>query len=121
MAPDVEQILATATLVTELTGASASAMSLYLTATSGYLLVAYLRGKELTVLQTAIITTLFVFFVATNTVAAVSYMQNAFYFGSTYGEGRVPSWGAGTVGTILSLGILASIKFMWDVRHPKTE
>jgi hypothetical protein len=121
MAPDVEQILATASLVTELMGGSASAMSLYLTATSGYLLVAYLRGKELTVLQAAIISTLFVFFATTNTLAAVGYMQSAFYFGSTYGEGRAPSWGAGVMGTLLSLGILASIKFMWDVRHPKTQ
>jgi hypothetical protein len=121
MAPDVEQILATASLVTELMGATSSAMSLYLTATSGYLLVAYLRGKELTVLQAAIITTLFVFFTTTNTLAAVGFMQGAFFFGSTYGEGRAPSWGAGVMGALLSLGILASIKFMWDVRHAKTE
>ena len=121
MTGDVEQILAAATLVTELFSGAASAMSLYLTVTSGYLLVAYLVGKELTLPQTAIITTLFIFFTSANTVATVSYMSNAYYYGHTYGNGRAPFWEAPATGMILSLGILASIKFMWDVRHPKTE
>lgn len=51
MNADVEQILATAQLVTELFGQATDAMNLYLTVTSGYLLVAYLVGKELTWLQ----------------------------------------------------------------------
>ena len=118
---DVEQIIATATLVTELFSGASSAMSLYLTVTSGYLLVAYLVGRELTLPQTLIITTLFAFFTSANTVATVSYMSNAYYYGHTYGAGRAPVWAAPVVGVILSLGVLASIKFMWDVRHPKSE
>lgn len=118
---DIEQLLATATLVTELTDAASSAMSLYLTVVSGYLLVAYLIGKNLTFLQTTIITTLFLFFCTTNTISTVTLMQTAYYFGHTYGEGRFPSWAAAVVGIILSGGILAAIKFMWDVRHPKPD
>jgi hypothetical protein len=121
MAPDVEQALATATLVTHLMGGASSAMSLYLTANSGYMFVAYLRGKELMVLQVVIITTLFVFFVSANTIATASYMHNAVYYRNTYGLGRVPSWGGGVMSTIQGLGILASVKFMWDIRHPKAK
>jgi hypothetical protein len=121
MTHDVDQILATATLVTELLGGASSAMSLYLTVLSGYLLVAYLAGKQLSFLQTTIVTVLFMFFTTTNTIATVSYTQSAYYFGHTYGEGRVPSWGAPVIGVLLFFGIMAAVKFMWDVRHPKTE
>jgi hypothetical protein len=96
-------------------------MSLYLTVSSGYLLVAYLVGKELSFLQTTIITTLFMFFTITNTVATVLYMQSAYYFSHTYGAGRLPGWTASVTGILLAAGILAAVKFMWDVRHPKKE
>ena len=119
MTNDVEQILTTAALVTELVGNASSAMALYLTVTSGYLLVAYLVGKELTFLQTIIISTLFIFFTSLNTVATISFMENAYFFGSTYGIGRMPGWAPNVVGVCLFSGILAAVKFMWDVRHPK--
>lgn len=121
MTADVEQILAAATVATEILAAAGSAMSLYLTVISGYLLVAYIAGKELTFLQTTIITVLFGFFAGLNTIATMSYMESAHYFGSTYGAGRSPAWAAPAVGTVLFLGILAALKFMWDVRHPKTK
>jgi hypothetical protein len=121
MNSEVEQVLATATLVTELLNAASGAMSLYLTVISGYLLVAYLVGKDLTLLQTTIITTLFIFFCSTNTLATMSYMQNAYYFGQTYGAGRAQEWWAPLSGTLLALGVFAALKFMWDVRHPRTK
>ena len=121
MTGDLEQLLATATVVSELLAGATSAMSLYLTVVSGYLLVAYLAGKELSSLQTTIVTTLFMFFTITNTVATVLYMQNAYYFSHTYGAGRLPGWVALTTGVLLAGGILAAVKFMWDVRHPKKE
>ena len=46
MDADTEQVLATAQLVVEQYSAANGAMTLYLTATSGYLLVAYLVGKD---------------------------------------------------------------------------
>jgi hypothetical protein len=121
MDADVEQILAVAELTTELLGNAGSAMGLYITITSGYLLVAYLAGKYLTRLQTVIISVLFIVLATFNTIAVVSYFENAFYFGHTYGAGRVPYWPVYGMGTLFSLGILACLKFMWDVRHPKTE
>lgn len=46
MTADVEQILAAATVATEILAAAGSAMSLYLTVISGYLLVAYIAVKS---------------------------------------------------------------------------
>ena len=121
MTDDVEQILATANVVSDLLAGSTSAMSLYLTVMSGYLLVAYLVGKELSFLQTTIITTLFVSFSIFNTVVMVSYLQTAYFYGHTYGLARLPGWATEVSAIMLAGGILAAVKFMWDARHPKKE
>jgi hypothetical protein len=121
MDTDVEQIIAVAQLTTELVAGGANAMNIYLTATSGYLLVAYLAGKNLTRMQTLIITVLYAVFASFNTIAILSHFNNAFYFGHTYGAGLVPRWPIYGIGILFPLGILASLKFMWDVRHPKDE
>ncbi len=121
MDPEIEQVLAATEIVVEQLGGANGAMTLYLTVTSGYLLVAYLAGNELTRLQATIITCLYGVFAATNTVAVVSFFNAAIHYGHTYGTGRMPFWPPYIVGTMFSLGILASLKFMWDVRHPKTE
>ena len=121
MDADVDQIIAAAELSVEILGNAGSAMGLYVTVTSGYLLVAYLAGKNLTRLQAVIISTLYVSFAAFNTIAVASYFQSAVYFGHTYGAGRTPHWPVYVVATLFPLGILACLKFMWDVRHPRTE
>ena len=121
MDADVEQIIAVAELTTEILGNAGSAMGLYVTVSSGYLLVAYLAGKDLTRMQAVIITVLYVTFATFNTIAVVSYFQTAFYFGHTYGAGLAPYWPVYGLGSLFALGILACLKFMWDVRHPKAE
>jgi len=118
---EIEQTIATAQLVTELLGQAQSSMSLYLTITSGYLLVAYLAGKNLTRLQAAIVTVLYAFFAIATITAVVDYYATAAHFGHTYGEGRAPLWGGSLMGAILCCGVIACLKFMWDVRHPKPE
>ena len=121
MDADTEQVIAVGQLVVEQLGGAQGAMTIYLTGTSGFLLVAYLVGKELTRSQVVIINCLYATFASFGTLAAVSFFQAAFHFGHTYGAGMVPRWPAYSVGTLFTLGILASLKFMWDVRHPKTE
>jgi hypothetical protein len=54
-------------------------------------------------------------------VEVALFYEGAFYFGDTYGAGRAPYWPIYIVAILLSLGILACLKFMWDVRHPKIE
>ena len=76
MDAETEQAIAVAQLVVEQLGGANGAMTLYLTVTSGYLLVAYLAGKELTRLQVAIITRLYVVFATTNTMAMVISATN---------------------------------------------
>ena len=119
MDANVEQVIAVATLTTEILGQAGEAMNTYLVGVSGYLLVAYFIGKDLSPLQAMIITVLFVTFCAGNTFAVYQYFESAVHFGHTYGEGRAPKMAGEYVASIFSLGILASLKFMWDVRHPK--
>jgi uncharacterized protein YqgC (DUF456 family) len=119
MTKGIEQILETAILVTELSALSASYTALYLTFLFGYLIVAYIQGKQLRRSQAAIITALFVFWSLINTYASFFAMNSAYYFAHTYGAGRLPEWGALAVATLQGLGALAALKFMWDVRHPK--
>ncbi|MEP5624734.1 MAG: hypothetical protein ABJP82_19345 [Hyphomicrobiales bacterium] len=121
MDAETEQMIAVAQLVIEQIGGAQNAMTLYLTATSGYLLVAYLAGKELTRSQVVIISTLYATFASFATVAAVSFFRSALYFGNTYGAGMMQSWPSYSVGILFSLGILASLKFMRDIRHPVSE
>jgi len=121
MDANVEQIIAVGQLTTEILGQAQSAMNLYLSAVSGYLLVAYFLGADLTRLQTTIITVLFIFFGIANTYAVMSYFDSAAFFGHTYGAGRAPLWAGPSTGVLFAGGILASLKFMWDVRHSKKE
>ena len=106
-------------LVTELMGQGQVSLGLYLTVTSGYLLVAYLVGNDLTRLQVFIVTVLFAVVAGLNTLAAAAFWESAAHFGHTYGEGRASTWAWKAVAFVLGAGIFASLKFMWDVRHPK--
>ena len=121
MDADVEQAIAVAQLSTELLGQAQGSLNLYLSTVSGYLLVAYFIGKDLTRIQCMIITVLFAVFAGLNLFATWNYFENAAYFGHTYGQARTFTWAAPVTIPVLVLGILASFKFMWDVRHPKTE
>ena len=121
MDANVEQVIAVATLTTEILGQAQEAINIYLVGVSGYLLVAYFIGKDLSPLQAMIITVLFFTFSAGTTIAMYQYFESAVHFGHTYGEGRAPTMAGAYIALIFSLGILASLKFMWDVRHPKTD
>ena len=121
MDDNVEQIIEVAQLVADLTNSAHESLTLYVSVTSGYLLVAYLVGKDLSRLQVFIVTVLYAVFAAFNTLSATNYFYHAHYFGHTYGQGRAPEWPIYGLGILLSLGVLASLKFMWDVRHPKPD
>lgn len=116
---DVEQILATAEVVNTNLGNAGDAMTTFISVVGGYLLVAYLAGKNLTKAQTILISALFIVFSVFTISAIVMYFQSAFYFGHSYGAGRVPEWPSYGLGIIFSIGMFACLKFMWDVRHPK--
>jgi len=91
----------------------------------GYLMVAYFIGAKLTRVQVGIFTTLYLFW-----VVRLGVVLNIVLISSqmTIGEMRKispdlilhdpPVWGPYA---ILALLTLASLYFMWSVRHPKTE
>ena len=104
--------------------------TLYLTIVSGYLLVAYLLGAKLSRVQALIVSMLFVvgaslqvWALITQEVAMEGYLAakaelsplNAF-------EQAVATGNAGTIiASIMVLGVIASLYFMWTIRYPRTK
>jgi hypothetical protein len=108
-------------------GNSQSGLGLYLSIISGYLIIAYLVGAKLTRVQASIVTTLFAF--ASVSVSlwfaawwgrALEFAMEAKQLNPSRQVDNSPE--AIMVFTLmLWLGIVASLYFMWSVRHPKTE
>ena len=104
------------------------ALLLYLTVSSGYLVVAYIVGRELTRSQTLFISGLFLVF-------ALYALWGVGQYWSSGDEARIAleELGADTIDlnylglnpAVIAvpmgvLGIFGSLKFMWDIRHRDT-
>jgi len=102
-------------------------ITVYLTTLSAYLVTAYVVGASLTKSQAFIINSCFVTFSGLFTFATTGSANRCLDF---YAEVQAINpkrefaltpevlW-LGTA--ILLMGIFVGLKFMWDVRHPKTE
>jgi hypothetical protein len=113
------------TLIVEYNVAMLSTFALYLTLISGFLVVAYLVGEKLTSWQAAIVTAGFTISASFFTFAVFGYGTRAVFLigksSSEYQSIVMTSYPAlGVMLSIFVLGIFASLKFMWDVRHPKS-
>ena len=105
---------------------AATYIAMLLTLISGYLVVAYLVGTKLSGQQILLVNGLFLlsaFWMAFPTFAA--YERASFLLSLTSEVYRSPRsagihLGPGASVVIFSGAILASLKFMWDVRHPKS-
>jgi len=106
------------------------AVALYMTIVSGYLLVAYLAGSNLTRVQTTIISTLFVFGAGLQIWGLISYqIANEEYLAAkamisplTPYQQTLASQDAGfIISSILGAGVFASLYFMWSVRRPNID
>jgi hypothetical protein len=103
-----------------------STLMAYFSVLSAYLLVAYLSGPRLTRFQTAVVTGLYLVMQMFMVWGATSYFAQ----GRSFFE-QAKSVVAGDsiqfvkphqlALILLSVGVVAGLKFMWDVRHPKTE
>jgi hypothetical protein len=105
------------------TAALTSLMSLV----SGYLIVAYLAGSRLTRVQAMIVTGLLLWFagiaifqvsINLRSLGEFSEIDHA-KFG---GQADALRWSIYSRWIVVSgciAGLLASVKFMWDIRHPK--
>jgi len=108
----------------------AVSFTLFLTLASGYLIVAHLAGARLSRLQTIIVSVLFVAGATLQTWAIQQYQlairelldAKEKISPLTAFQADVASSSATDVFAVLmSLGIIASLWFMWSVRHPKTK
>jgi len=113
-------------LVVEFNVAGMTAMTLYITVMSGYLFVAYMIGIKLTRLQCAIITGLFLWFSVFVTLGTVGYFARATQLKGLFSDFTpsgitMDNWVTYSSSGLEIVGIFAALKFMWDVRHPKTE
>ena len=107
-------------------GNSLSAYGIFLTLVTAYLATAYLVGRKLTGSQVSILTTLFVivaslagFSVAAYTNAGTDMIIRA--FPESRGGLLGPRlWLTPVVMMVNVFTVIMCLKFMWDVRHPKT-
>ena len=107
-------------------GNSLSAYGIFLSLVTAYLATAYLVGKKLTGTQVGILTALFVivaslvgFSVAAYTNAGTEMIIRA--FPESRGELLAPKpWLTPVIMMVNVFTVTVCLKFMWDVRHPKT-
>ena len=104
-----------------------STLSLYMTVTSAYLIVAFLAGVRLTRSQISIISALYIFIsvITTLTFYGLAIRATHYAYKLEALDTGAPIY-ANDIGPVvlaitLAGGILASLKFMWDARHLKTE
>ena len=110
-----------------LSESAGNAVTLYLTTISAYLLVAYFVGASLDRLQTIIISVLFVVFALSFVAAIQTALGNMVSIGNELEEIR-PDWiryASKPFNSVLMVvdtcGVLVSLLFMWNIRHPKPE
>ena len=100
-------------------------LALYFSVLSGYLVVSYLIGNKLTTMQNTLISGLFVIFGILCVIGTVAYLgRAAFLLQFTDETYRSPlsdfiPYTPLLSAAILLIGVVACLKFMWDVRHPK--
>ncbi len=104
-----------------------TAMMFYLSVVTGFLVAAYIAGKNFTRSQSIFVSSLFAIFALFALWGSVGY----FYLGAEYAElydvplvaqarplGIKPYY---VVGLLEFVGIIGALKFMWDVRHSESE
>ena len=105
-----------AELTFSLIGYGMTAMALYFTVVSGYLIGAYMVGADLSKSQVWIVTSLFFVFAIILVFGTFSFLSEAI----SVGEGPtnpLTYWVAPVLGLAETAGIAASLKFMFDIRR----
>ena len=103
-------------------------LTTFITLMSGYLIVAYLIGEKLTLVQVCILN-LFYLVIMTFSLLGIFISQGVGIFRYEkllliYPDTiSLPFWGVEsqiTLAAVLAIIVAVSIWFMWEVRHPKT-
>jgi hypothetical protein len=116
-------------LVLETASLALTSLSVYFTLIFGYLIVAYFIGASLTRVQNAILTLLYVSIVILNRIAFLGIQQagKVLHLGlmelSPDATQAALFTDSGIVisTVVFAASIIASLYFMWRVRHPKAE
>ncbi|MEJ6703420.1 MAG: hypothetical protein ACKVKL_06170 [Pseudomonadales bacterium] len=105
----------TAELTFSLVGYGMTAMALYFTVVSGYLIVAYLVGEQLSKSQMIIVSSLFSVLAFSLVFGSYSFFAEANRVGSVTAS-SVEYWLAAVIGLAELAGIISAFKFMFDIR-----
>jgi hypothetical protein len=98
-----------------------SALMGYFTVLSAYFIVAYIVGISLNRGQVIAINGLFLVMALFMTWGCISYFFQSYHYRLLAGA-YTPPIAAYQIGLpLLLVGVVSGLKFMWDVRHPKTE
>ena len=103
-----------------------SLLAVFLTVLSGYLIVAYVAGASMIRQQVIIINMLYILMGGMVLAAMFTMSVRATEWATLSVEVSVQrvnapaDWTAFGVTAACVVSMLASLKFMWDVRHPKT-
>ena len=109
-------LLASANAVTSFT--------VYITFTFGYLAAAYFTGEKLSTRQAVIVSALYVFSAMS---ACINFFSDMTFYekAMSYAKDTVPDDAINSaefwyiyMGILLLVGVLASLYFMWTIRHP---
>ena len=104
-----------------------SLLGLAITLISGYLIVAYIAGANMTRAQTIIINILYIGFMLFLIMTMLSFSYSAGELATVAFEMSTQLTTpprtilAYTIGAFVTFCAAASLKFMWDIRHPKKE
>ena len=99
----------------------------YLTIVSAYLVVAFVVGKRLTRTQFVMVTVLFIFAAGLSTFAIwgtgsrIIYLVGLLRLADTALPINYTANFRNGIVFVCALGIFASFKFMWDIRHSKAD
>ncbi len=105
-------------------GNAITSFTVYVTFTMAYLVASYYVGARLTSFQTIAVSALYLF---ASAAPMLSLVTNILIYGealtvSAIGQNAPLSsgivWAVGMT-SLMSIGILVSFTFMWQVRHPK--
>ena len=116
-----------ADLLTSTTLAAVETFSTYISLTVAYLVATYLVGQKLTTAQMTTVSILYVVTASIVVWALYSYMSRVVPIadalevinpGVNYGAQPMTR---DILSGVMALGILASLNFMWGVRHPKAD
>jgi len=98
-----------------------SALMGYCTVLTAYFIVAYAVGASLNRSQVIAVTGLFLVMALFMIWGTVAYFYTSYSYRLLAGRYFSPFPPYAVASPLLLLGVVAGLKFMWDVRHPKKE